>query len=168
MGKLWRAVPVNNKRQSKNREKHWDRCHRAGKKQNNRPGTIFCQITKFKDKQLSFKNSNKLKNSGIYVYEDFCPDTMELRKKLWEEVLEYCRQGKYAYNILVLLVFKNFTKPAWCLRISFRTVFNIMIHFFFTKKIKIKAKDKSFILDVRLGSKYASVNIILNVTFCRT
>ena len=24
-----------------------DRCHRAGKKQNNRPRTIFCRITKF-------------------------------------------------------------------------------------------------------------------------
>ena len=29
-----------------------DRCHRAGKKQNNCPRTIFCRITKFKDKQL--------------------------------------------------------------------------------------------------------------------
>ena len=27
-----------------------DRCYRAGKKQNKRPRTIFCRITKFKDK----------------------------------------------------------------------------------------------------------------------
>ena len=45
-----------------------DRCHRAGKKQSNRPRTIFCRNTKFKDKQLILKNSNKLKNIGIYIH----------------------------------------------------------------------------------------------------
>ena len=51
-----------------------DRCHRAGKKQNKRPRTIFCRITKFKDKHLVLKNSIKLKilysiliNIHIYI-----------------------------------------------------------------------------------------------------
>lgn len=74
-----------------------DRCHRAGKKQYNRPRTIVCRITNFKDKQLILKNAKKLKNTGIYIYEDFCRDTMELRKQLWEDVLEYRRQNKFAY-----------------------------------------------------------------------
>ena len=39
----------------------------------------------------------KLKGSGIFIYEDFCRGDMELGKSLWEKVLEYRRQGKYAY-----------------------------------------------------------------------
>ena len=33
---------------------------------------------------------------GIYIYEDFSKDTMDLRKSLWEQVLEYCKQNKLA------------------------------------------------------------------------
>ena len=32
-----------------------------------------------------------------YIYESFFRDTMELRKQLWEDLLQYCRQGKYSY-----------------------------------------------------------------------
>ena len=65
-----------------------DRCHRLSKKGNqNRPCTIICRITKFKEKQKILKNAKLLKNTGIFIYEDFCKDTMELRKnfdkKLW-------------------------------------------------------------------------------------
>ena len=37
-----------------------------------------------------------LENMGIYIYEDFSKDTMDLRKSLWEQVLEYCKQNKLA------------------------------------------------------------------------
>ena len=86
-----------------------DRCHRAGKKHINHPRTTFCRITKFKVKQLILKNSNKLKNSIIYIciYEDFSRDTMELRKQLWEDVLEYCRQGNYAYLNFISIVVRD-------------------------------------------------------------
>ena len=75
-----------------------DRCHRISKrKKPNRPRTVICRITKFKDKQKILKNAKYLKGSGIYVYEDFCKETMELRKTLWDQVLEYRRQNKFAY-----------------------------------------------------------------------
>ena len=38
-----------------------------------------------------------LKNAGIFIYEDFYKDTMGLRKEIWQEVLEYRRQNKFAY-----------------------------------------------------------------------
>ena len=38
----------------------------------------------------------KLKKTGIYIYEDFSKGTMELRKSLWEQVLEYRKQNKFA------------------------------------------------------------------------
>ena len=69
-----------------------DRCHRMGKKRGNRPRTVVCRFTKFKDKQCVLSHARKLKGTGIYIYEDFSQDTMELRKSLWEQVLEYRRQ----------------------------------------------------------------------------
>ena len=37
-----------------------------------------------------------LKNVGIFIYEDFSKDPMELRKSFLEKVLEYQKQNKYA------------------------------------------------------------------------
>ena len=70
------------------------------KKNQNRPHTIICRITKFKDKQKILKNAKLLKNTGIFIHEDFCKDTMELKKELWQEVLEYQRQNKNKFAYL--------------------------------------------------------------------
>ena len=46
------------------------------------------------------QNSKKSKNTGSFIYEDFCKATMELRKSLWEEgeeVLEQRRPSKIVY-----------------------------------------------------------------------
>ena len=59
--------------------------------------TIICKVTKFKDKQKILKYAKCLKDTGIFIYEDFCKDTMNLRKNLWNKVLEYCKQNKFAY-----------------------------------------------------------------------
>ena len=60
------------------------RCHRLSRKKNqNRPRTIICRITKFKEKQKILKNVKLSKNIGIFIYEDFCKDTMGLWKELY-------------------------------------------------------------------------------------
>ena len=69
-----------------------NRCHRFRKRRESRPRTIVCRFLRFKDKQKILQNSKKLKDTGIILYEDFCSDTMELRKLLWEK-----GKGKYAY-----------------------------------------------------------------------
>ena len=74
-----------------------DQCHRMGKRKGTRPRTIICKFLRFKDKQKILMKAKKLKNSGIYIYEDFCDATNELTKSLWEQVLEHRRQGKFAY-----------------------------------------------------------------------
>ena len=73
-----------------------ERCHHMEKRKGNRPRTIVCNFLRFKDMQKILQNAKKLKDAGIYVYEDFSNETMEVRKSLWEKVLEYRRQGKYA------------------------------------------------------------------------
>ena len=55
-----------------------DRCHGFGKRIGSRPRTIFCVSLRFKDKQKILQNAKKLKDTGIFIYEDFCSDTMEL------------------------------------------------------------------------------------------
>ena len=71
-----------------------DRCHRVKSRNQSgqhqgRPRTIICRFNKFKDKQQILNNAKKLRDTGIYIYEDFSKDTMDLRKTLWEKVLQY-------------------------------------------------------------------------------
>ena len=75
-----------------------DRRHRIGprKTKTDRPRTVVCRLNRFKDKQRILNNAKKLKDMGIYIYEDFSKDTMELKKSLWEQVLEYRKQNKFA------------------------------------------------------------------------
>ena len=61
-----------------------------------RPRTVVRRLNRFEDKQCILNNAKKLKNTGIYIYEDFSKDTMELRKLQWEQVLEYRKQNKFA------------------------------------------------------------------------
>ena len=48
-----------------------DRCHRFRKRRGSRPRTIVYRFLRFKDKQNILQNAKKLKNTGIYIYEDF-------------------------------------------------------------------------------------------------
>ena len=74
-----------------------DRCHRMGKRQDKKPRKIVCRFLRFKDKQKILANTKKLKRTGIFIYEDYCQDKMDLRKSLWEEVLQHRQQNKVAY-----------------------------------------------------------------------
>ena len=73
-------------------------CHRLSRKKNqNRPRTIICRITKFREKQKILNNAKLWKNTGTFIYEDFHNDTMESRKELWQE----CWNIKGRTNLLI-------------------------------------------------------------------
>ena len=75
-----------------------DHCHRMGKcKDKKKTRSTVCRFLRFKDKQKILSNAKKLKNTGIFIYEDYCKETMDLQKSLWEEVLEHRQQNKIAY-----------------------------------------------------------------------
>ena len=44
--------------------------------------TVVCKLLRFKDKHKVLLNAKKLKDTGIFIYEDFSKATMELRKSL--------------------------------------------------------------------------------------
>ena len=72
----------------------FERCHRIpapmnSSKNQNHPWTIICKVTKFKDKQKILKYAKCQKDTGIFIYEDFCKDITDLQKKLWNKISEY-------------------------------------------------------------------------------
>ena len=79
--------------------------YRSNKERNLCPRTIICRPLRFKDKQRIIRRSKKLKNTGIY--EDFCKDTMDLRKELQEKVLERQANNKISYVNYQSIVVRN-------------------------------------------------------------
>ena len=89
---------------------HIERAHRAKRGKNDKsikPRTIVCNLLSFRGKKLVMKIVKKLKNTNIFIDEDFSPETMEYRKQLWEEVKELRRKGNIAYLIYRSVVNKG-------------------------------------------------------------
>ena len=61
-----------------------DRCHCVASKNKipTCPWTVICRILEFKDEQKILRNAKALKDTCIFIYEDFCKYTIEVRKKL--------------------------------------------------------------------------------------
>ena len=86
-----------------------DRCHCIipKKKDLTRPRTIICRLTKSKEKQKILINAKVLIDTGIFIYKDYCKDIMRVRKRLWEQVLNYRKQDKIAYLNYRIIVVRN-------------------------------------------------------------
>ena len=74
-----------------------ERAHRAGRKSRDKPRTIVCKLLRFKYKQNILRKAKLLKETNIFINEDYCQDTVECRKELWEKVKVLRSQGKIAY-----------------------------------------------------------------------
>ena len=66
-----------------------ERAHRIGKGIEGKPRTIVFKL-------LILGCAKRLSGTGIYINEDYAKETVEKRKKLWEEVKRHRREGKYA------------------------------------------------------------------------
>ncbi|XP_065640514.1 uncharacterized protein LOC136073081 [Hydra vulgaris] len=72
-----------------------ERAYRIGKiKEDKSPRTMIIKLLDFQNKKLT--SAKNLKGTGIFINEDFSNETMEIRKKLWEEVKRLRKEGKYA------------------------------------------------------------------------
>ena len=67
----------------------------------------YAKYNNDKTQQLVKKNAKKLKNTNIFIDENFSPKAMEYRKQLWEEVKELCRKSSIAYLNYRLVVNKR-------------------------------------------------------------
>ena len=68
-----------------------------GEKSRNKLRTIICKLLRFKDKQNILRKAKLLKGTNIFINEDYCLDTFEYRKELWDKVKVLRSQGKIAY-----------------------------------------------------------------------
>ena len=61
-------------------EIEFNRCHRTGKfiRNQSKQRTIVCRLLRFKGKKKNLQNSENIKDTGIFIYEDFCKATMEI------------------------------------------------------------------------------------------
>ena len=74
-----------------------ERAHRTGRKIRNKPRINVCKLLRFKEKQNILRNAKLLKVTNIFITADYCQDTVQYRKELWEEVKVLWSQGKIAY-----------------------------------------------------------------------
>ncbi|XP_065675660.1 uncharacterized protein LOC136091874 [Hydra vulgaris] len=87
-----------------------ERVHRVGKKEENKPRTIFVKVLHYKDKIKVLHSFNRLKGSRIYINEDFSFETTVIRKKLLEEMMVHRKNGKYSSVKYDKLIVKEFRK----------------------------------------------------------
>ena len=87
-----------------------ERAHRMGRKdiERRRPRTIIFKLLNWKDKELILNNRNHLKNSGIYINEDFSEDTMRIRKELFKQMKVEREKGKFSVVVYDKLITRNF------------------------------------------------------------
>ena len=55
-------------------------------------------------------NARKLKGTGIFINEDFSSETNVIRKRLWEDVKELRKKGKYAILQYDRILSRDFRK----------------------------------------------------------
>ena len=78
------------------------RAHRVRRREgvkfnsNNTPRTIVAKFLDYKEKEEVMRRRYKLKDTTYSVREDFSKETVEIRKKLWEQVKKFREDGKYA------------------------------------------------------------------------
>ena len=74
--------------------------HRIPRKDNSlksAPRIIIAQLNKSSDRETIMKNTRKLKNSGIYINEDFCDATNKIRKDLYPQLKKARDEGNIAF-----------------------------------------------------------------------
>ena len=64
---------------------------------NNTPRTIVAKFLDYKEKEEVMRRRYKLKETTYSVREDFSKETVEIRKKLWDQVKKFREDGKHAF-----------------------------------------------------------------------
>ena len=73
-----------------------------------KPRTIVCKLLNYKQKEEMLRNTKNLTGSNFFINEDFCHETMQYRKNIFEEVKNLRIQDKIAYrNYRSILVVAN-------------------------------------------------------------
>ena len=86
-----------------------ERMHHVGEKLKDKERAIVVQFSFYKDQINIIRNCKTLKGTKISIFEDFSPETVQIHKEKWKEVLVANRkQSKISYlHIEVLFAWKG-------------------------------------------------------------
>lgn len=74
-----------------------EHAHRMGPTIPTKHRTIVARFERFGDLESVILNARKLKGTGIYINEDLCPASLELRKQQLPLVKKAREEGKIAF-----------------------------------------------------------------------
>lgn len=76
-----------------------ERAHRTGQASpiHGRPRTIVTKFERFGDREAVVRNAKKLRGTGIFVNDDLCPASLELRKNQMPQLRQAKEDGKIAF-----------------------------------------------------------------------
>ena len=87
-----------------------DNIHRLGSKfhkRDTRPRSGIVKLTRFQDRQNCLKRLQLLRGTNVYINEDICRETADIRKQKLEELKIKRSQGYIAYFSGVNIIVKN-------------------------------------------------------------
>lgn len=84
-----------------------ERAHRTGPIAASRPRTVVARFERFGDREAVIRNARKLKGSGIYINEDLCPASLELKNSQIPLMKKAREEGKMAFFRHTKLIIKE-------------------------------------------------------------
>ena len=89
-----------------------ERAHHDGEKSNDKERAIVVQFLLHKDKINILRNCKKLKETKIYIFEEFFKQKMQIHNEKWKEVLATRKLGKISYLQYRSVICKEGRTPA--------------------------------------------------------
>lgn len=84
-----------------------ERAHRTGPVTPSRPRPVVVRFERFRDREATIRNARKLKGTGIYINEDLCPASQELKKSQIPLMKQATEDGKIAFFRHTKLIIKE-------------------------------------------------------------
>lgn len=84
-----------------------ERAHRTGPALSSRSRVIIARFEKFSEREAVIRNAKKLKGSNMYIDEDLCPASLEIRKSQVPLMKKAREEGKIAFFRHTKLIIKN-------------------------------------------------------------
>ncbi|XP_065665549.1 uncharacterized protein LOC136086975 [Hydra vulgaris] len=89
-----------------------ERAHRTGIRDSKKIRTVVIKLLNYKDKVAILKNVQKLKGKKVYVNEDYCAETILIRKDLKERMKKERELGKFAIISYDKLIVRGFERKS--------------------------------------------------------
>ena len=90
-----------------------ERAHRTGPPTASGPRTVVARLERFCDREAVLRNARKLKGTGIYINEDLCPASQELKRQQLPLLKQAREQGKIAFFRHTRLIIKERLRPGF-------------------------------------------------------